>query len=73
MYSLDSQLLCWRRTKADESWPPKFTKLHVTFHDGTELAFTNIRRLGRIGLLSKLGGQTLLDFVGEPSGRFREH
>ncbi len=50
--------------EADESWPPRFTKLRLTFDDGGELVMTNARRLGRIRLrndplteppLSKLG------------------
>jgi formamidopyrimidine-DNA glycosylase len=32
------------------AWPPRFTKLHLLFDDGAELAFTNARRLGRIRL-----------------------
>ena len=31
-------------------WPPRFTKLRLTFDDGGELAFTNARRLGRLRL-----------------------
>ncbi len=34
----------------DRSWPPKFWKIHLWFHDGGELAMTNARRLGRIRL-----------------------
>lgn len=46
------------------SWPPRFTKLSLSFDDGGELAFTNARRLGRLRLcddpraeppISKLG------------------
>jgi formamidopyrimidine-DNA glycosylase len=33
-----------------EEWPPRFTKLEVHFDDGTDLAFVNSRRLGRIRL-----------------------
>ena len=42
----------WCRLKDGEAeaWPPKFAKLQVEFDDGTQLAVTNIRRLGRIGL-----------------------
>ncbi|MCB9592673.1 MAG: hypothetical protein H6719_08065 [Sandaracinaceae bacterium] len=32
----------------DRAWPPRFTKLALTFDDGGELAFTNARRLGRV-------------------------
>lgn len=35
---------------ADHSWPPRFTKIHMTFDDGGELAMVNKRRLGRIRL-----------------------
>jgi formamidopyrimidine-DNA glycosylase len=32
-------------------WPPRFTKLHLTFDDGGELVVTDARRLGRIRLM----------------------
>ncbi len=35
----------------DRNWPPKFWKIRLWFDDGTELAMTNARRLGRIRLL----------------------
>lgn len=35
----------------DRSWPPRFTKIHMTFDDGGQLVMTNARRLGRIRLL----------------------
>lgn len=31
-------------------WPPRFAKLVFTFDDGTEMAYTNTRRLGRVRL-----------------------
>ena len=34
----------------DGSWPPRFTKIHLSFDDGGELVMTNARRLGRIRL-----------------------
>lgn len=34
--------------EVDRAWPPRFTKLVLTFDDGGELAFTNARRLGRV-------------------------
>lgn len=34
----------------DRSWPPRFWKILVELDDGTELAMTNARRLGRIRL-----------------------
>lgn len=55
---------------ADDAWPPRFTKMHLTLDDGGELAITNKRRLGRIRLredpvgeppISGLGFDPLLD------------
>lgn len=37
-----------RYSVSTEQWPPRFTKVLVTLHDGTELAFTDPRRLGRV-------------------------
>ena len=34
--------------KLDTSWPPRFSKIHMTFDDGGELVMVNSRRLGRI-------------------------
>jgi formamidopyrimidine-DNA glycosylase len=54
----------------DGEWPPRFTKIHLSFDDGGELVMTNARRLGRIRLrkdppneapLSELGFDPLLD------------
>lgn len=36
--------------KADLTWPPRFSKIHMVFDDGAELAMVNKRRLGRIRL-----------------------
>ena len=36
----------------DEEWPPRFTKLELTFSSGTRLAFCDPRRLGRLRLRS---------------------
>lgn len=56
--------------EVDRRWPPRFTKLHLTFDDGGELAFTNARRLGRVFLredptseapIAKLGFDPLTD------------
>jgi formamidopyrimidine-DNA glycosylase len=53
-----------------EPWPPRFTKLRLTFEDGGELVMTNARRLGRIRLrndplaeppIADLGFDPLLD------------
>lgn len=38
------------RKPLDRTWPPKFWKIHLWLDDGTELAMTNARRLGRIRL-----------------------
>jgi formamidopyrimidine-DNA glycosylase len=38
------------RGRAGPGWPPRFTKLHLTFDDGSELAIADGRRLGRIRL-----------------------
>jgi formamidopyrimidine-DNA glycosylase len=54
----------------DGVWPPRFTKIRMTFEDGGELAMTNARRLGRIRLredpereppVGRLGFDPLLD------------
>jgi len=39
----------YKNFKVDRStWPPKFTKMQAHFSDGTEVAFVDPRRLGRI-------------------------
>lgn len=55
----------------DENWPPRFTKMEITFDNGMRLAFCDPRRLGRIRLrygdptlvppISKLARDPLLD------------
>ena len=59
-------------------WPPRFTKLRLTFDDGGELAIADARRLGRIRLrddprreppLSALGFDALDELP--PPARFR--
>lgn len=56
--------------KADTTWPPRFTKIHLIFDDNGELVMTNARRLGRILLranplheppIAMLGFDPLLD------------
>ena len=63
--------------KADNTWPPRFTKIHLTFEDGGEIVMTNARRLGRIRLrhdppaeppISNLGFDPLLNLP--PPRRF---
>ncbi len=66
--------------ETDRAWPPRFTKLRLVLDDGTELAFTNARRLGRVMFrddppaeapLSRLGFDPLTDMptVGELEAR----
>jgi formamidopyrimidine-DNA glycosylase len=55
----------------DQNWPPKFTKMEITFDNGIQLAFCDPRRLGRIRLrygdptkvppISKLACDPILD------------
>jgi formamidopyrimidine-DNA glycosylase len=56
--------------EAEPEWPPRFTKIHMTFSGGGELVMTNARRLGRISFhqdprteppISKLGFDPLTD------------
>ncbi len=55
---------------SDQSWPPRFCKLHFSLDDGGQVGFVNARRLGRIRLrkdplaeppISTLGFDPLLD------------
>lgn len=42
----------YKSTKVDSSqWPPRFTKLEIVVSDGTRLAFSDPRRLGRVYLV----------------------
>lgn len=65
----DAPALELESVAADETWPPRFTKLHLRFDDGTELAYIDPRRFGRLRLrreprseapVSKLGPDPLL-------------
>ena len=56
--------------RTDDTWPPRFWKIHLWFDDGGELVMTNKRRLGRVRLrevplseppISELGFDPLLD------------
>ncbi len=58
------------------AWPPRYTKLHLVFDGGSELAFTNARRFGRVMLrqdprteppISELGFDPLLDMPALPA------
>jgi len=39
------------KEEEEEAWPPRFTKCLWTFEDGTELAYADSRRLGRLSLV----------------------
>jgi formamidopyrimidine-DNA glycosylase len=43
-------LVAHGRNDPRAAWPPRFTKLHLTFDDAGELAFADPRRLGRLRL-----------------------
>lgn len=66
--------------EVDRAWPPRFTKLHLVFDDGGELAFTNARRLGRVLFrddprgekpIARLGFDPLTDMPSLPAFRRR--
>lgn len=40
----------YKSFKISETWPPKFTKLEMSFSNGSQVAFCDARRLGRIRL-----------------------
>ncbi len=72
------RLVSRRRGRAD-AWPPPYTKLLLVLEDGPRLAFTDVRRLGRIRLrhdpareppISALGFDALDEVP--PSRRFAE-
>jgi len=44
------RLMVEGRRAREESWPPRFLKLHLTLDDGGEIAFRDARRLGRVRL-----------------------
>ncbi len=48
----------------DMSWPPRFTKLLLKVDDGTEIAMTNARRLGRIRLRDDPEGESPIANLG---------
>ena len=53
------------RWDADETvWPPRFTKLRLRLADGTELAFADARRLGRIRLRHDPGTEPPVSALG---------
>lgn len=41
----------YRKLKEETNWPPKYMRLVLKFEDGTEWAFSDARRLGRIRLV----------------------
>lgn len=44
------RLVSSRWDASETAWPPRFTKLRMRLDDGTEIAFADARRLGRIRL-----------------------
>ncbi len=44
------RLMVEGRRAREESWPPRFLKLHLTLDDGGEIVFRDARRLGRVRL-----------------------
>lgn len=42
------------RHSTEMQWPPKYWKCRLVMEDGTEAVFLNVRRLGRIRLLSQV-------------------
>jgi formamidopyrimidine-DNA glycosylase len=61
----------------DGAWPPRFTKLHLTFEDGGELVFADARRLGRVRLRHDPRAEPPISLLGfdayreiPPLGRF---
>ena len=70
------RLLTEGRRAHPDVWPPRFLKLHLVLDDGTEVAFRDARRLGRVRLrhdpkaeppISLLGFDALHDLP--PTGR----
>ncbi len=71
------RLVSQGRTDRTGAWPPRFTKLWLTFEGGRELAWTDARRLGRIRLRQNPRHEPPLDRLGfdalrglPPPGRF---
>lgn len=63
----------------DRAWPPRFTKLHLTFDDGGELVMADPRRLGRIRLRHDPAQEPPISLLGfdahralPPLARFRD-
>mmetsp|Transcript_10093 Transcript_10093/g.15195 ORF Transcript_10093/g.15195 Transcript_10093/m.15195 type:complete len:346 (+) Transcript_10093:52-1089(+) len=53
----DVELIQYRNSKSKREageWPPKFTKFVLEFENGTVLAFTDPRRMGRINIVSQI-------------------
>ncbi|MEE2790955.1 MAG: DNA-formamidopyrimidine glycosylase family protein [Acidobacteriota bacterium] len=48
----------------ENDWPPRFTKLHLSISNGTELVMTNKRRLGRIRLQENPPGEPPINQLG---------
>ena len=65
--------------KSDGAWPPRFTKLHLVFHDGGQLVLADARRLGRVRLRRDPATQPPISLLGfdahrnlPPFARFRD-
>jgi formamidopyrimidine-DNA glycosylase len=63
----------------DGAWPPRFTRLHLTFEDGGQLVFADARRLGRVRLRRDPRHEPPISLLGfdahrgiPPPARFRE-
>ena len=55
----------YKRFQVDANdWPPRFTKMEVTFDDGTAMAFVNSRRIGRVRLLDDPASEPPVSLLG---------
>ena len=45
------------------NWPPKFTKLLITFQNGEELAYCDFRRLGRIKVIDDIETESSISLL----------
>jgi formamidopyrimidine-DNA glycosylase len=58
------QLVSHGKGKQSPSWPPRFTKLRLTFEGGGELVMADARRLGRIRLRHDPRGEPPISLLG---------
>jgi formamidopyrimidine-DNA glycosylase len=73
------RLMVEGRRAREESWPPRFLKLHLTLDDGGEIVFRDARRLGRVRLRHDPAGEPPISLLGfdalhdlPPLGRLAE-